>query len=48
MYHRWCNASGILSGSVESDLLREIANGVQASGIELQVYHTEEAPGQVC
>jgi len=37
----------IPTGSVDSQILREIADGIQESGIELQVYHAESAPGQV-
>jgi len=46
-YHSWTANNGFLSGSIESVILKEIANGIQASGIELQIYHPEAAPGQV-
>lgn len=44
--HHWTSASGLQAGSIESKVLREIADGIQASGIELQIYHSEAAPGQ--
>ena len=47
-YHGWSNSPALPSGSVEAKVLHEIAEAVQASGIELQMYHAEAAPGQVC
>jgi glutamine synthetase len=44
--HGWCNAAGFPSGSVESQVLREIARCLKASGVELQMFHSEAAPGQ--
>ena len=35
------------SGKDETIVLEEIADAIQASGIELQMYHPEAAPGQV-
>ncbi|KAG5643453.1 hypothetical protein DXG03_000926 [Asterophora parasitica] len=45
-YHSWTAANAFPSGSVVSKVLKEIADGIQASGIELQMYHAEVAPGQ--
>lgn len=45
--HGWCNAPKLPSGSVEAKVLEEIARALKASGIELQQYHGEAAPGQV-
>jgi glutamine synthetase len=45
-YHGWSNSPALPSGSVEAKVLHEIAEAVQASGIELQMYHAEAAPGQ--
>lgn len=47
-YHGWSNSPALPSGSVEAKVLHEIAEAIQASGIELQMYHAEAAPGQVC
>ncbi|KAG6919340.1 hypothetical protein DXG01_006886 [Tephrocybe rancida] len=44
--HSWTATNGLLSGSVVAKTLKEIANGIQSSGIELQMYHAEAAPGQ--
>jgi glutamine synthetase len=46
-YHSWSATNGFLSGSTEALVLKEIADSIQASGIELQMYHPEAAPGQV-
>ncbi|KAI4520888.1 hypothetical protein K525DRAFT_239764 [Schizophyllum commune Loenen D] len=45
-YGDWTTTGGLPSGSVEATVLQEIADSVQASGIELQLYHVEAAPGQ--
>lgn len=45
--HSWSATNGTPSGSVEANVLEEIADAIQASGIELQMYHPEAAPGQV-
>jgi glutamine synthetase len=45
--HSWSATNGIPSGSAEAVALKEIADSIQASGIELQMYHPEAAPGQV-
>ena len=46
-YHSWSAINGFPSGTTEALVLREIADSIQASGIELQMYHAEAAPGQV-
>ncbi|KAL1739399.1 hypothetical protein HDZ31DRAFT_68975 [Schizophyllum fasciatum] len=45
-YGDWAASNSLPSGQVESTALQEIADSVQASGIELQLYHGEAAPGQ--
>ena len=45
--HDWSHTNGLPAGSVESLVVKEIANGIQESDIELQMYHAEAAPGQV-
>ncbi|PSR77454.1 hypothetical protein PHLCEN_2v7885 [Hermanssonia centrifuga] len=42
----WSVSSKLPSGSVESTVLQEIAECLEAAGIELQMYHAEAAPGQ--
>ncbi|KAG6853772.1 hypothetical protein C0991_001483 [Blastosporella zonata] len=44
--HSWTATNGFPSGSVVAKTLKEIADGIQSSGIELQMYHAEAAPGQ--
>lgn len=44
--HGWCNAAAFPSGTVETQVLKEIADCLKASGVELQMYHSEAAPGQ--
>ena len=41
------DTKALIAGSIEEKLLEEISDGIQASGIELQLYHAEAAPGQV-
>ena len=45
--HQWSTTVALTTGTVESRVLEEIADGIQADGIELQMYHSEGAPGQV-
>ncbi|KAG5640731.1 hypothetical protein DXG03_007378 [Asterophora parasitica] len=45
-YHSWTTTNALPSGSIVSKVLKEIADGIQASGIELQMYHAEASPGQ--
>jgi glutamine synthetase len=44
--HGWSNSPKLPSGSVETKVLQEIAKSLQESGVELQMYHAEAAPGQ--
>lgn len=44
--HMWCNSAGLLSGTKETQVMEEIAEALIASGVELQMYHSESAPGQ--
>ncbi|KAJ7593597.1 hypothetical protein C8J56DRAFT_924631 [Mycena floridula] len=44
--HNWCAADGLLAGSTEAVILREIGDALRSSGIALQMYHAEAAPGQ--
>lgn len=46
--HGYGNSPKLPSGSVEAKVLQEIAKYLQESGVELQTYHAEAAPGQVC
>lgn len=41
------DTKALIAGSIEEKLLEEISDGIQASGIELQLYHAEASPGQV-
>ncbi|KAH8091348.1 FLU1-II [Cristinia sonorae] len=42
----WCVSSKLSSHSREAKVLEEIADVLQKSGVELQMYHAEAAPGQ--
>ena len=42
----WTASNKLASGSLESKVLQEIADVLQASNIELQMYHAEASPGQ--
>ena len=44
--HDWTTTSSIYTGSVGAIVLEEIADALQAGGIELLMYHAEAAPGQ--
>jgi glutamine synthetase len=46
-YPSWLSVDALLSGTVESKVIKEIADNIQAAGIGLQTYHGESAPGQV-
>ncbi|KIY45471.1 glutamine synthetase/guanido kinase [Fistulina hepatica ATCC 64428] len=46
LQHDWSTSAGLASGTVEATVMQEIADAIQASGIELQHYHVEAAPGQ--
>ncbi|KAJ7485830.1 hypothetical protein FB451DRAFT_1432791 [Mycena latifolia] len=45
-HHGWSSALATLLGSTESVVLEEIVRILQADGIEVQMYHSECAPGQ--
>lgn len=45
--HLYAAPSATYPDRVETKVLEEIANGIVADGIELQVYHAEGAAGQV-
>lgn len=44
----WSVSTKLPSGSVEAQVLEEIALKLEEASIELQMYHAEAAPGQVC
>lgn len=44
--HSWSTTTGLLNGSAEAVILKEIADSLHASNIPLQMYHAESAPGQ--
>ena len=41
-----CEASASASGTIESQVLEEIADALRIADVELQMYHSEAAPGQ--
>ncbi|KAF8137181.1 hypothetical protein EV363DRAFT_1316951 [Boletus edulis] len=44
--HQFSTAIAVTTGTVEARVLEEIADAIQVDGIELQMYHSEGAPGQ--
>ena len=44
--HDWSNTASIYTGSTGAIVLEEIADALQAGGVELQMYHAEAGPGQ--
>ncbi len=46
--HHWTSSDGLRSGSIASQILREIADCLRSADIGLTMYHAEAAPGQVC
>ena len=44
--HQWSSAAGFLAGSQEATILGEIGSTMRASGLSLQMIHSEAAPGQ--
>ena len=44
--HDWSTTASIYTGSTGAIVLEEIADALQAGGVELQMYHAEAAPGQ--
>ena len=45
--HQWSTTFAISTGTIETKVLEEIADAIQNDNIELQMYHSEGAPGQV-
>jgi glutamine synthetase len=45
--HGYCVSAALLAGSKEAACLEEIAGALNSSGVDLQMYHAELAPGQV-
>lgn len=46
--HAYSNSLALPTGSVAERVLEEIADALQASGVELLMYHPEASFGQVC
>ncbi|KAF8841116.1 glutamine synthetase/guanido kinase [Paxillus ammoniavirescens] len=44
--HGWSNSPALATGTTEAKVLEEIADALLDAGIELQMYHSEAAPGQ--
>ncbi|KAF8548606.1 glutamine synthetase/guanido kinase [Imleria badia] len=44
--HQWSTTLALTTGTTETRVLEEIADAIQADGIELEMYHSEGAPGQ--
>lgn len=44
----WCYASGARPGSKELKVMEEIVDALEVSGIVVEYWHSETAPGQVC
>jgi glutamine synthetase len=44
--HDWTTTASIYTGSTGAIVLEEIADALQAGGVEVQMYHAEAAPGQ--
>ncbi|KAJ7086094.1 hypothetical protein B0H15DRAFT_923266 [Mycena belliarum] len=44
--HDFAASSGLLAGSTQAVVLQEVADAIRASGIALEMFHTEAAPGQ--
>ena len=44
--HDYCTTASIYTGTTGAIVLEEIADALQAGGVELQMYHAESAPGQ--
>lgn len=44
--HGWSRTAALASGTTELTVLEEIADALTTSGIELQMFHSEAAPGQ--
>jgi glutamine synthetase len=46
--HAWTSADALRSGSTPTKVVAEMVKAIELSGIEVQIYHGEAAPGQVC
>ena len=46
--HAWSSAEALRSGSTSAIVVAEMVQAIELSGIEVQIYHGEAAPGQVC
>lgn len=46
--HAWTSADALRSGSTSTKVVAEMVHAIELSGIEVQIYHGEAAPGQVC
>lgn len=46
--HAWTSADALRSGSIPTTVLADMVHALELSGIEVQIYHAEAAPGQVC
>jgi glutamine synthetase len=46
--HAWSSADALRSGSTSATVVAEMVHAIESSGIEVQLYHGEAAPGQVC
>ncbi|KAJ8582528.1 glutamine synthetase/guanido kinase, partial [Rhizopogon salebrosus TDB-379] len=44
--HGYSNSQALASGTKETEIMEDIAQGLVKSGIELMMYHSEAAPGQ--
>ncbi|KAK7062631.1 hypothetical protein VNI00_000119 [Paramarasmius palmivorus] len=44
--HSWTAGEALRPGTVEARVLREIVDSLQKSGVEIDMYHAEAAPGQ--
>ncbi|KAJ8589113.1 glutamine synthetase/guanido kinase [Rhizopogon salebrosus TDB-379] len=44
--HGYSNSQALASGTKETEVMEDIAQGLVESGIELMMYHSEAAPGQ--
>ena len=45
-HYGWCEASASASGTIESQVLEEIADALRMADVELQMYHSEAASGR--
>ena len=45
-HYGWCEASASASGTIESQVLEEIADALRMADVEFQMYHSEGASGQ--